>query len=153
MSTVGNRGNLVSLLGNSIADISQNSSVKSSEKLLQAQVGTLSQSNSELQRDLDRARKALDRQRMEHDKARSEWAELDSIRKRDSATPGLGKPNGSGHATPNGKHDEVSGCTELAEIESDVSGCQARNTWCFGGRTAPRYLGVGETGRQPIQRA
>jgi E3 ubiquitin-protein ligase BRE1 len=95
-------------LAECIADICQANSAKSSEKLLQGQVATLAQSNTELQSDLDRARKALDRQRMEHDKARAEWADLDSIRKRDSATPGLGKPNGSGHATPNGKHEEVS---------------------------------------------
>jgi len=46
---------------------------------------------------------------MEHDKARVEWAELDSIRKRESGTPGLvGRTNGSGHATPNGKAEDVS---------------------------------------------
>jgi E3 ubiquitin-protein ligase BRE1 len=77
---------------------------------LQNQVSTLSQSNSELQRELDKARKSLDRQRMEHDKARLEWQDLDSIRKRESATPGAGKTNGSGHATPNGKIEEVSQC-------------------------------------------
>lgn len=86
----------------------QSNSAKSSEKLLQNQVGTLKQTNAELQRDLDKARKSLDRQHMEHDKARSEWAELDSIRKRESATPGLSRQNGSGHATPNGKAEEVS---------------------------------------------
>jgi E3 ubiquitin-protein ligase BRE1 len=75
---------------------------------LQNQVGSLSQSNAELQRELDKARKSLDRQRMEHDKARTEWADLDSIRKRESGTPGIGKSNGSGHATPNGKTDDVS---------------------------------------------
>jgi hypothetical protein len=54
---------------------------------------------------------------MEHDKARTEWADLDSIRKRESGTPGIGKSNGSGHATPNGKTEDVCG---LNRIDEDV---------------------------------
>ena len=52
---------------------------------------------------------------MEHDKARTEWADLDSIRKRESGTPGVGKSNGSGHATPNVKTEDVGGRHQLDE--------------------------------------
>lgn len=44
---------------------------------------------------------------MEHDKAKAEWTELDKLKARDNGTPGPSKPNGSGHATPNGKTEEV----------------------------------------------
>lgn len=73
--------------------------------LLQSQIATLTKSNHDLTSDLEKSRKANDRQRMEHDKARLEWNELD--KSRGNVTPGPGKPNGSGHATPNGRTEEV----------------------------------------------
>jgi hypothetical protein len=43
---------------------------------------------------------------MEHDKAEQEWRQTRD-RDRETGTPGLSKASGSGHATPNGKMDEV----------------------------------------------
>lgn len=81
--------------------------MRSSEKLLQSQVGHLSQSNANLQKDLDKTRKSLDRQKMAHDREKLEWADSGVTRDRDNGTPGA-KTNGSGAATPNGKMEEVS---------------------------------------------
>jgi E3 ubiquitin-protein ligase BRE1 len=85
----------------------QANTLRSSEKLLQSQIAILTKSNSDLTSDLNKSRKANDRQRMEHDKAKLEWEELDKLRA--NGTPGPGKPNGSGNATPNGKVEEVGG--------------------------------------------
>ncbi|WWC91748.1 uncharacterized protein L201_006695 [Kwoniella dendrophila CBS 6074] len=83
----------------------ESSALKSNSKLLQTQIGSLSDSNHVLQKDVAKLQKALDRQRMEHDKALEEWKE-DSSRQR-TVTPSIGGPSktngGSGHATPNGK--------------------------------------------------
>ncbi|WVF72955.1 E3 ubiquitin-protein ligase BRE1 [Kwoniella sp. CBS 6097] len=85
------------------------SSLRSNSKLLQSQLSNLTESRDTLQRDLTKAEKAMDRQRMEHDKAAQEWKE-DTARTRSVGTPGAGagpsRPNGSGHATPNGKVEE-----------------------------------------------
>ncbi|OCF38081.1 E3 ubiquitin-protein ligase BRE1 [Kwoniella heveanensis BCC8398] len=83
------------------------SSLRSTSVLLQSQVSTLTESRDTLQRDLNKAQKAIDRQRMEHDKAAQEWKE-DTARTRSVGTPGAGpsRPNGSGHATPNGKVED-----------------------------------------------
>lgn len=60
-----------------------------------------------MHRDLLRSQKALDRQRMEHDKAELEWRDTRG-RERNGDTPGASKlANGLGHATPNGDMDEV----------------------------------------------
>jgi len=53
---------------------------------------------------------------MEHDKAKLEWEELDKLRA--SGTPGPGKPNGSGNATPNGKVEEVGGSGRAMACET-----------------------------------
>lgn len=54
-----------------------------------------------------KAQKALDRQRMEHDQAAEEW-KTNRERDKGSETPVPAKAaNGSGHATPNGKVEQV----------------------------------------------
>lgn len=94
----------------------QANSLRSSEKLLQSQLGSLNESNADLQKDLDKTRKALDRQKMEHDKEKLEWADSVKPRDRDNATPGA-KANGSGPATPNGKIEE--------DVKPSISGPSA----------------------------
>ncbi|ORY33397.1 BRE1 E3 ubiquitin ligase-domain-containing protein [Naematelia encephala] len=80
----------------------ESSALRSNSLLLKSQISSLSEGRAQLQKDLQKAQKALDRQRMEHDKAETEWRES---RDRGSATPTV-KANGSGNATPNGKVDE-----------------------------------------------
>lgn len=100
----------------------QANTLKASEKLLQSQIATLTKSNSDLTSDLEKSRKANDRQRMEYDKARMERDELDKLK--GNTTPGPGKPNGSGHATPNGKTEEVRFSAQIVNnavlIQQDV---------------------------------
>ncbi|RSH91929.1 hypothetical protein EHS25_009299 [Saitozyma podzolica] len=81
------------------------SSLRSNSALLQSQISTLTESRDTYHRDLQKAQKALDRQRMEHDKAEVEWSQARD-RDNEAGTPGPGRPNGSGHATPNGKVEE-----------------------------------------------
>ncbi|KAK8853258.1 E3 ubiquitin-protein ligase BRE1 [Kwoniella newhampshirensis] len=84
-------------------------SLRSNTKILQSQISAITESRDSAQRDLQHAQKALDRERMEHDKAQQEWKE-ERARGRDAGTPGASGPNratnGSGHATPNGKVEE-----------------------------------------------
>ncbi|WWC94925.1 hypothetical protein V866_001777 [Kwoniella sp. B9012] len=86
----------------------ESSALRSNSKLLQTQISSLSESKDVIQKDLIKVQKALDRQRMEHDKAIQEWKE-ESSRQR-VGTPGIAGPSksngGSGHATPNGKMEE-----------------------------------------------
>ncbi|WVQ84645.1 E3 ubiquitin-protein ligase BRE1 [Cryptococcus sp. DSM 104549] len=80
------------------------SALRSNSKLLESRISSLTSSRNDAERDLQRAQKALDRERMEHDKAQQEWRQ-DIADRRDTGTPGV-RANGSGHATPNGKMDE-----------------------------------------------
>ena len=90
----------------------QSSTLKANTKRLESQIGALTTSSETLQRDLSRAQKALDRQKMEHDKAAREWqAQRDQRDSREAgaSTPEVEKPaNGSGRSTPNGKMEIVS---------------------------------------------
>lgn len=76
------------------------SALRSNSKLLESEISALKGSRDEVQRDLHRTQKALDRERMEHSKAQGEWKEERTRGGR--ATPNL-RANGSGHSTPNGK--------------------------------------------------
>ncbi|KIR53461.1 E3 ubiquitin-protein ligase BRE1 [Cryptococcus gattii Ru294] len=78
------------------------SALRSNSKLLESEISALKGSRDDAQRDLQRTRKALDRERMEHSKAQEEWKEERA--RGDRATPNL-RANGSGHSTPNGKID------------------------------------------------
>ncbi|WWD19675.1 E3 ubiquitin-protein ligase BRE1 [Kwoniella shandongensis] len=87
----------------------ESGALRSNTKLLQSQISALTESRDSAQRELQHAQKALDRERMEHDKAQQEWKE-ERARGRDNGTPGAPGShrgaNGSGHATPNGKVEE-----------------------------------------------
>ncbi|ODN99047.1 E3 ubiquitin-protein ligase BRE1 [Cryptococcus amylolentus CBS 6273] len=78
------------------------STLRGNSTLLHSQISNLTESRDGVQKDLARTRKALDRERMEHEKAHEEWKEERSQVGRN--TPGL-RTNGSGHATPNGHID------------------------------------------------
>ena len=81
-------------------------SLRSHSKSLQTQVSQLTDSRETLHNDLQRARKAADRQRMEHEKAELLWrVAREKEREADSGPDKLA--NGSGHATPNGKMEDV----------------------------------------------
>ncbi|WRT70184.1 uncharacterized protein IL334_007178 [Kwoniella shivajii] len=82
----------------------ESTSLRSNTKMLQTQISSLTESRDSAQRELSRAQKSLDRQRMEYDKIVQEYKD-ESSRQRTN-TPGPSKPNGSGHATPNGKIEE-----------------------------------------------
>ena len=83
----------------------QSSSMRANAQHLEAQIATLTDRSHILQRELSRAQKALDRQRMDHDKR---VKELESQKREGGASPAPEKANGSGHATPNGKLEDVS---------------------------------------------
>jgi E3 ubiquitin-protein ligase BRE1 len=75
--------------------------------MLQTQLSSSTDLQDTVHRDLMRAQKALDRQRMQHDKAELAWRETrDRDKEAESSGPSK-TANGSGHATPNGKVDEV----------------------------------------------
>ncbi len=80
----------------------ETSTLKSNASLLQSQIASLSQAKHAAQRDLQRAEKSLDRQRMEFEKAEKAWRE-----ERVSLPVENGKHPGSGNATPNGKVEDV----------------------------------------------
>lgn len=82
----------------------QTDALRAGRVSLETELSQMRESRDQYKRDLDRAKKALDRQRMEHEKAETEWR---STGVRDQETPGPKKSNGSGHATPNGKPEEV----------------------------------------------
>ncbi|WVO14222.1 E3 ubiquitin-protein ligase BRE1 [Cryptococcus depauperatus] len=75
------------------------SSLRSNSKLLETQISTLIESRDDTQKDLHKVQKALDRERMERDKAQEEWKE--EMTRVGRGTPSL-PANGSGQATPNG---------------------------------------------------
>lgn len=81
----------------------QSSTLRSNSVLLKSQVSTLNDDRDQLERDLIRAKKTLDRQRMDFDRAQQEWS-LSRDQEKGNGTP---KNSGSGHATPNGKAEEV----------------------------------------------
>ena len=73
---------------------------------LKNEIQSVLASRDALQRDLLKAQKSLDKQRMDFDKVKTESAAtLDRTRDSGSATPGPRPVNGSGHATPNGHID------------------------------------------------
>jgi len=75
--------------------------------MYQSQVASLTESRDTLQRDLSKAHKALDRQRMDNDRAEQERTAFQSRDRQAGASPGVKVANGSGYATPNGKIEEV----------------------------------------------
>ncbi|ORX40542.1 BRE1 E3 ubiquitin ligase-domain-containing protein [Kockovaella imperatae] len=91
------------IVSRSIRAEAEASTMRANVQKLQSQIVSLSDSSHNFERDLLRAQKALDRQRMEHDKRIKELeAQTSSM-----ASPSLEKiANGSGHATPNGKAED-----------------------------------------------
>jgi len=79
------------------------SALKSSSSMLQTQLSSIAKARDDALRALQIAEKSLDRQRMEHDKAQRAWMEQKAQIPLENGTNG-----GSGHATPNGKVEEVS---------------------------------------------
>ena len=102
----------------------QSHTLRTTNQSLQAQITGLTDTRDTLQRDLQKAQKSLDRQRMEHSKAEESWKERDKDRERDkgSATPGPRGANGSGRVTPNGVEEKpaANGSTGMGQLLDDT---------------------------------
>lgn len=113
----------------------QADALKAGRHSLETQLSEVRESRDQYKIELDRTRKALDRQRMEHDKAELEWRQNSS---REQGTPGP-KPNGLGHATPNGKIEEVCLGFSYQEVEFLLTSA-GREAICRHRRTPSRRL-------------
>lgn len=76
--------------------------LNSSSSMLQSQLYSVAKARDDALRALKIAEKSLDRQRMEHDKAELAWQEQKLNIPMENGVNG-----NSGHATPNGKLEEV----------------------------------------------
>lgn len=80
---------------------------RSNARMLQSQLQTAGDIREQLHKELARAEKKLDRQRMEHDRAQQEWRDHREREDDQQATIAESRLNGSGNATPNGKLEET----------------------------------------------